>query len=156
MKKSVQALCFTLAVVLAGLFGLGGAFAEEGRDEAFKRNMRDKLPALSGECIWFNTLYDWKAVDWYNLIIWAPSRKYPYHLELETACDALRFVDTIAFTSHDNRLCGYGRDSVIVGHDRCRIGAITKLDDKGLKMWLERAKTAKQARKDKKNKKADK
>lgn len=101
----------------------------------------DKLPQTSNQCIFFRTLYDWKPLNRYNLIVWAPSRKHPYHLQLDRPCHNLRFAHTIGFTSNDGRLCGFGGDSVLVGHggglpDRCSIGSITKLDEDGLERLL--------------------
>ncbi|MGB1875413.1 MAG: DUF6491 family protein [Rhodospirillaceae bacterium] len=101
----------------------------------------DRLPQTTNQCIFFRTLYDWKPLNRHNLIVWAPSRKHPYHLQLDRPCQNLRFAHTIGFTSNNGRLCGFGGDSVLVGHggglpDRCPIGSITKLDEDGLDRLL--------------------
>lgn len=97
-------------------------------DAASKR----RLPPITSQCIFIRSLSDWRALDRYNLIVWAPSRKHPYHLELDSACHDLRHVEAISFTAGaDGRLCGFGGDAVIVSSggwtDRCSIGAIHKL-----------------------------
>ncbi len=101
----------------------------------------NELPKLTKQCIFFRTLYDWKPLNRRNLIVWAPSRKHPYHLQLDRPCHNLRFAHSIGFTSTDGRLCGFGGDSVLVTSgggipDRCPIGSITKLDEGGLERLL--------------------
>ena len=101
----------------------------------------DRLPQQTRQCIFFRTLHDWKPLNRYNLIVWAPSRKHPYHIQLDRPCQNLRFAHTIGFTSNDGRLCSYGGDSILVTSggglpDRCPIGSITKLDDEGLARLL--------------------
>lgn len=101
----------------------------------------DSLPQTTNQCIFFRTLYDWKPLNRHNLIVWAPSRKHPYHLQLDRPCQNLRFAHTIGFTSTNGRLCGFGGDSILVTSgggrpDRCPIGSITKLDEAGLERLL--------------------
>ena len=113
-----------------------------GNDEGYiLEQFPDRLPQTTNQCIFFRTLYDWKPLNRHNLIVWAPSRKHPYHLQLDRPCQNLRFAHTIGFTSNNGRLCGFGGDSVLVGHggglpDRCPIGSITKLDEDGLDRLL--------------------
>lgn len=98
---------------------------------------RDRLPQGGLECVFFRSIYDWRAIDRYNLILWAPSRRSPYRVQLDRSCDGLRFTDTIAFSSNlDGRLCAFGGDAVVVDHDRCPIGAITKLSQEDLDFLL--------------------
>ena len=98
---------------------------------------RDGLPKGDNECVFFRSIYDWRAIDRYNLILWAPSRRSPYRVQLNRSCDGLRYTDTIAFSSNlDGRLCAFGGDAVVVDHDRCPIGAITKLTQEELDFLL--------------------
>jgi hypothetical protein len=104
----------------------------------------DKLPNTTIKCIQFRTLYDWRALNANNLIVWAPTRKHPYHLQLDRPCRGLRFAHQIGFTSNDSQLCGFGGDSVLVqdgggAPDRCPIGSITPLTEDGLKRLLDQA-----------------
>ena len=138
-----------LAVSLAVCMTVQGAAAQTGdsapetaNDEGYiLEQYPDRLPDTTNQCIFFRTLYDWKPLNRYNLIVWAPSRRHPYHLQLDRPCMNLRFAHTIGFTSNDGRLCGFGGDSVLVTSggglpDRCPIGSITKLDDDGLERLL--------------------
>ncbi len=140
-----------VALALAQLnLGSLGVHAQDTPDDAPKtandagfilEQYPDRLPRLTNQCIFFRTLYDWKPLNRYNLIVWAPSRKHPYHLQLDRPCLNLRFAHTIGFTSNDGRLCGHGGDSILVTSgggipDRCPIGSITKLDEEGLQRLL--------------------
>lgn len=141
-----------LAVMTLALmaFSAPGAMAQDvdpktpktANDEGFVlEQYPDRLPQTTRECIFFRTLHDWKPLNRYNLIVWAPSRKHPYHLQLDRPCRNLRFAHTIGFTSNDGRLCGYAGDSILVTSggglpDRCPIGSITKLDEGGLARLL--------------------
>jgi hypothetical protein len=104
----------------------------------------DRLPETSNQCIFFRTLYDWRALNNNSLIVWAPSRNNPYYLQLDKPCFGLTFAHSIGFTSRDSRLCGFGGDSVLVESsggrpDRCPIGSITKLTDEALQNLLAQA-----------------
>lgn len=93
---------------------------------------RDRLPPITKECIFERSLHDWRPLDRYNLIVYAPSRRHPYHMELDFPCEQLRWADAIAFVSPhpDGRVCGFGGDYILVGDgfvERCPIGAIHKL-----------------------------
>ncbi len=146
------------AAVLLGFFAPGAAaFAQEAEapkaaDPAKTANEPGyvleenpgKFPDTTNQCIFFRTLYDWRALNNSNLIVWAPSRKHPYHLQLDRPCFGLRFAHSIGFTSRDSRLCGFGGDSVLVESgggrpDRCPIGSITKLTEESLKALLDQA-----------------
>lgn len=104
----------------------------------------DKLPDTTNQCVFFRTLYDWRPLNNRSLIVWAPSRKHPYLLELDRPCLGLKFAHSIGFTSRDSRLCGFGGDSVLVrsgggSPERCPIGAITPLTEEGLQSLLAQA-----------------
>ena len=119
---------YSLTGILLAIGLVTGAVAQdEGKEDEPKR-FPDRLPKMTTECMFFRTIYDWRALDPYNLIVWFNNRNTPRHIELETACYSARFVDTIAFTSGpDERLCAYGGDAVIIGDQRCTIGAINKI-----------------------------
>lgn len=143
-----------ISVLILGCLALGAeAFGQDAAPPAPKdandpgyvleRNP-DSLPDTTNQCIFFRTLYDWKPLNNTNLIVWAPSRKHPYHLQLDRPCFGLRFAHSIGFTSRDSRLCGFGGDSVLVESgggmpDRCPIGSITKLTEDSLKALLDQA-----------------
>jgi hypothetical protein len=104
----------------------------------------DRLPETTNQCVFFRTLYDWRPLNNTSLIVWAPSRNHPYHIQLDRPCFGLKFAHSIGFTSRDSRLCGFGGDAVLVESgggrpDRCPIGAITKLTEESLKALLAQA-----------------
>ena len=140
-RRTLLTACMALAVTLA----LSTASIAAGNDRKAPDNPPYKtiedppkrFPQGTLDCIFFRSIYDWRAIDRYNLVIWAPNRRSPYHVELDRPCDGLRFTDTIAFSSNlDGRLCAFGGDAVVVDHDRCPIGAITKLSQEQLDYLL--------------------
>jgi len=146
-RASIEYLSLMIAVTIASS---SGAFSQEvapskpktANDENYVlEQYPERLPETTNQCIFFRTLYDWKPLNRHNLIVWAPSRKHPYHIQLDRACHNLRFAHAIGFTSKDGRLCGFGGDAIIVNSggglpDRCPIGSITKLDEGGLQRLL--------------------
>ena len=147
IRSSFVAACMTVTTVcmitsaMAQTNAAGDAPATANDEGYILEQYPDRLPQTTNQCIFFRTLYDWKPLNRHNLIVWAPSRKHPYHLQLDRPCQNLRFAHTIGFTSNNGRLCGFGGDSVLVGHggglpDRCPIGSITKLDKDGLERLL--------------------
>ena len=133
-KRAVMvALATVLMVATSPLTAIG---ADNSAKEQSDR-LPDKLPKTTRDCMFFRTIYDWKALDPYNLIVWFNSHRTPRHIELEVACYEARFVDTIAFTDNlDGRLCAFGNDSVIVGHQHCPIGAINKITPREAKALI--------------------
>lgn len=98
----------------------------------------------SNQCIFFRRLYDWAPLNETNLIVWAPSRKFPYHIQLDQRCHGLRFAVNLGFYSRDSNLCPFGGDAILVGSgpgqpERCAIGAITKLTDEAAESLLDQA-----------------
>ena len=134
-KRLCCALVVLVALTFAGAWHHAARAQNKSPDAAAaaptessaRPGMPDRLPKVTADCEFFRTIYDWRALDPYNLIVWFNNRNTPRHIELETACYQLRFVDTIAFTSRDNRLCAFGGDSVIVGDEQCKIGALNKI-----------------------------
>jgi Family of unknown function (DUF6491) len=76
-------------------------------------------------CVFFHTVYDWKALDDRHLVIWAPGRHDPYEVELAMPLTSLRYADSLAFVDRngDGQLCGYGMDRIIVPHEPIRAEA---------------------------------
>lgn len=94
------------------------------------------------QCIFFRRLHDWRPLNDTNLILWAPSRKFPYHIQLAQRCRGLRFTLSLGFYSRDSNLCPFGGDAILVDRgagrpERCSIAAITKLNEGALKSLLD-------------------
>lgn len=97
--------------------------AAEGNDE-------EPGSSPARDCFWVDTVHSWKVLDNRNLIIYAPSRRCPYHVELMVSCSGLRFAEHIGFRDTDARICGWGGDMLIIPHDlpvRCPIKSVTRL-----------------------------
>ena len=156
-RRTILTACLALAVMAtastASAAGNDQKSAPSADNPSYKtlESPPKRFPQGGLDCIFFRSIYDWRAIDRYNLIIWAPNRRSPYHVELDRPCDGLRFTDTIAFSSNlDGRLCAFGGDAVVVDHDRCPIGAITKLTPEQLDYLLSQAPGKKKKDDDKK------
>ena len=144
LRRTAGIACTALAMTAALTLGASAADDEQTNDPNASpppyKTIEDppkRFPQGNLQCIFFRSIYDWRAIDRYNLVIWAPNRRSPYHVELDRPCDGLRFTDTVAFSSNmDGRLCAFGGDAVVVDHDRCPIGAITKLTQEQLDYLL--------------------
>src|SRR5512140_1210480 len=112
--------------IIALLATLSGCAAVAGTDVS-KDARPARLPKMTLDCIFVSSIDDWKALDDYNLIIYAPTRKTAYHIELETYCHALLSADRIGLAVHaEGRLCSLGGDALVIGDQRCTIGAIRR------------------------------
>ncbi|GEM_PF-3284661 len=155
-----SAACFAVAALLWSLAGpplAAPALAQEEGDAQKDEKITDpndpgfiledspsyRRSSGDNQCIFFRTLYDWRALNRTHLIVWAPSRKQAYLLQLDRPCWGLRFTNNLGFYSRDSSLCPYGGDAIIVddgiGNERCTIGSITKLTDESLKSILDQA-----------------
>jgi hypothetical protein len=107
------------------------AVAKADDTDAKKKPRRD-------ECVFFSTLYDWRALDDRNMVLWAPNKRDAYHVELTMPLIGLKFAHQLAFIDADNdrMLCGFSRDAI--GTDeggmpsKSTIRAMTRLDADGI------------------------
>ena len=116
--------------VLAGCAGTGGESATVG---------------ASGPRI--GDVSDFRVLDDRNLVLYAPTRRHPWHLELAQRCLGLRFADTIRLTGRTGRLAGYAGDAIVIDGpgsrpDRCLVSRATALDEAGLEALIERFSSA--------------
>ena len=85
------------------------------------------------DCMRPSQITDWTALDDRNLIVYEGRR--PYHVELARTCAGLDFATLIAFYDRgvpDERICGYGKDRVVVDRlipEACAIAAVEGLTD---------------------------
>ena len=158
--------CMSVLALSAALLASGGASAQEDVDPPRTADQEgyildqfpDRLPQTTNQCIRFRSLHDFRPLNRYNLVVWAPSRRHPYHIQLDQPCHGLRFAHTIGFKSNnDGRLCGFGGDAVLVDQgggmpQRCTIGSITKLNEEQLQALLAqgRGRSLQQKREDQK------
>jgi hypothetical protein len=102
-----NAFMFAVAVAAAGI-GLSATSAQATTNSTSR--------AGKNECVFTRSIYDFKALDRRNLVIWAPSRSRAYLVELGMPLPELKFANRLALVdrNHDGRLCGYGMDRIVV------------------------------------------
>ena len=110
----------TRLVLLSSLVAGVAIAAEDDPDRTLAAN----------DCFWVDSVHSWRVLDAKNLIIYAPSRRCPYHVELMHTCQGLLFAEHIGFRDTDARVCGWGGDDLIIPDEfpvRCPIKTVTKL-----------------------------
>jgi hypothetical protein len=109
-------------IVTAGLLAaLCGCAADPTRPDVRPQ----QLPDMTLDCIVVRTIDDWKVLDSHNVVIYAPTRQTAYLVELLTACVQLPTAEAIGIESRQGeRLCSFAGDALLVGTQRCPIGAI--------------------------------
>ena len=68
------------------------------------------------DCVFSNTINDFKVLDRNKMVIWAPTRSKAYLVELSMPLPELKFANRIAIVdrNHDGMVCGFGMDRIIV------------------------------------------
>lgn len=85
----------------------------------------ERYSPLTLECIFIRTIDDWRYLDPYHVIIYAPTRTTAYLVELSNYCQPLQRAEHIGIASHqDGQLCARDRDALLVGDQRCPITTI--------------------------------
>ncbi len=127
-----NALMFAAALAAAASIDLGaGATAHAAAANSTAR-------AGKNDCVFVRSIYDFKALDRNNLVIWAPSRSKAYLVELAMPLPELRFASRLALVdrNHDGMLCGYGMDRIVVANSSfampSTILGMTRLDAAGI------------------------
>ena len=114
---------FVLLVVVVPLAGCAGAAATTDAE--------DRAAAVRDtDCIRTPLITDWEPLDERNLIVYESRR--PYHVELTQTCFGVDFAEMIGFFDRtpDERICGFGRDRVIVDQaipETCGIASVDEL-----------------------------
>lgn len=112
-----------IAVMLLGT--LAGCTAGGGAAPADVRPARYSDMTL--DCIFIRTIDNWKYLDPYHAIIYAPEPSSAYLVELSNYCQPLQRAERIGISAHiDGQLCAHDRDALIVGDQRCPITTITR------------------------------
>jgi hypothetical protein len=120
--------CARLIVTTSLLAALCGCSADPTRPDVRPR----QLPDLTLDCIVVRSIDDWKVLDSQTLVIYAPTRQTAYLVELLSSCDPLRNAEVIGIESRQGgRLCSLAGDALIVGAQRCPIGAIRPYQAEG-------------------------
>ena len=150
-----------LGAALLGASMLAAAADEPPSDEAKAKDSQPdeskekdaqsgKLKTIPDGCIFSSNINDWTVLDDQRLIVYAPSRKTPYVVELTRPAHGLGFEVQLGFEDHDRdgRLCSFGGDSVVVSgtlRDRISIRNIRRVSPDDAKQLIVEAKEAKDA-----------
>lgn len=110
--------------------------AEEREDEVVESR------PISTDWVRIDQVRDFRVLDDSNLILYAPTRRQAYHVELMPPCRGLRFSDTIALRGRMERLGGFAGDSVIIQPglmpQRCPVSSVRRLGETELAELLVR------------------
>ena len=109
-----------------------------------------KKKTMPEGCIFSSNINDWTVLDKQRMIVYAPSRRTPYLVELTRPASSLEFEVQLGFEdrNRDGRLCSYGGDSIVVTgtlRDSIQIRSIQRLTPDEAKQKIVEAKEAKQA-----------
>ncbi len=112
------------------LSGCAASGTQEDSDDASESR------AITSDSVRIDQVRDFRVLDDSNLILYAPTRRNAYHVELMPACQGLRFADTIALRGRTGRLAGFAGDRVIIDRpgmpDRCAVTNVRRLDEASL------------------------
>ncbi len=129
------------------------AIAEEVKVKELSKDEYDKKIAefsKGNDCVFSRTISNWSNLDRKSLIIYAPTKKRPYYVELTRPSFELRFAHSIGIHSKfDNRFCPYGGNALFIDGERYTVKAIKKLDKDTAKQLLTYSKAQKKKKKDK-------
>jgi hypothetical protein len=90
--------------------------------------------AHGNDCTFFRSISDFRPLDRTKLVVWAPSKRDAYLVELGMPLFDLKHANELAFidSNRDGRLCGYGMDRIAVGNasfpQQSTILGMTRLD----------------------------
>lgn len=122
-----------LLTTVAGIALLSGC---AGSDTQADSDDESESRSISTDWVRIDQVRDFRVLDDSNLILYAPTRRQAYHVELMPACQGLRFADTIALRGRTGRLAGFAGDRVIIDRpgvpDRCPVTSVRRLDETSL------------------------
>jgi hypothetical protein len=120
----------------AALFIVSGAAlaAPAASAPAVNERAAKETHADRNECVFVRSIYDFKPLDRNHLIIWAPTRRNAYLVQLGFPLPELQFAQRLAIVDrdHNGMLCGFGMDRIVVADSVFRqpstILGMTRLD----------------------------
>jgi hypothetical protein len=88
-------------------------------------------------CFLRRTVMDFEVLDDRNLIVFAPGRSEPYHMQVSPGSSGLRHATVLAFEASSAQICGYAGDSLLVeqpggGLQRLSVIGVYRLDEPAL------------------------
>lgn len=115
LKWARAAILATASALLVACSTAGQSQESSGRDGFFVRN-----------------IFDWRAIDNENLVIWAPNRRNAYLVRLASYCHGLNFAETLVVDSKLPYLDSSGLGHVVIFNptkQRCLIDTLERVDD---------------------------
>lgn len=103
-------------------------------------NQTPSKPAVKkSQCLFSTTVRDWRALDDSHLVIWGPSAKDTYLVEIMRRLPDMRVTENMAFIDgdHDGMICSGAGDQIAVPKSRVSapafIAFMKRLDEAGLR-----------------------
>lgn len=132
----------TIAAVLALV--APGVYAEEARKDGQDAQPVKQERSRGDGCVFSRSINDWQVVDNRTVVVWAPTRKTPYVVELFSPASRLKFEHTLGFEDRnaDGRFCDYGGDSIVIGGpvpERVPVAKVRRVDADEVKLLLAEA-----------------
>ena len=116
------------ALLAAGSLALGACAGTAERDG----ETTESRP-ISTDWVRTDQVRDFRVLDASNLVLYAPTRRQAFHVELMPPCQGLRFADTIAIRGRGGRLAGFAGDAIVVPRaglsDRCPVSSVRRLSE---------------------------
>ena len=114
------------------------AHAEEAGKVDTDQSQGKQEKSHGDSCIFSRMVDDFEVIDSRTLVVYAPTRKVPYIVELFFPEPGLKFEHALGFQDRnaDGRICAYGGDSIIVEgpvSNRITISSITRADPEQVK-----------------------
>lgn len=121
------------ALFLAGIFSLTMTACAVTSDDA--GNSGKAGASAVGNCFFARSVRNFEALSDNLLIVWSPSQRCPYKVEVVGFCQGLKTTNAIAFNTQGS-ICGRATERLLIrdmGTDRsCRIGSVSRLSDQEL------------------------
>ncbi len=116
------------ALLLAGLFSVAMTGCASTTDSGAQSG--DKAWSAGGNCFFARSVRNFEALSDSVLIVWSPSQRCPYKVEVVGFCQGLKTTNAIAFNTQGS-ICGRATERLLIrdmGTDRsCRIGMVRRL-----------------------------
>lgn len=86
-----------------------------GADQARQPSGVDAPPIGQSACFYGRQVQGFRVLDRSSLIVFAPTQRHAYRVEISPPTAELRFVDTIGFESSSSQVCGRAGDRLLLG-----------------------------------------
>lgn len=121
-------------LLLASLFSMAMTGCASTTKDAAEGS--DAARSAGGNCFFARSVRNFEALSDSVLIVWAPSQRCPYKVEVVSFCQGLKTTNAIAFSTQGS-ICGRATERLLIrdmGTDRsCRIGSVSRLSAQELK-----------------------